>query len=270
MRIKLFEEFINESVRNPLVDSILSALENTILDMVNRAEKYYSGQGMEFTPYDRELVRLNIIYDMLRSIESYTLPTDSLLEINARTSAKGNIEISANIEREGLRYYLNTEAIIAGGHNIQRIHYRYITKTSLPKTGQSEISQSYAAKIKKMSKLEKLNDEIKNWEVRIKKNEEDIAWAVTLTDDEVLKKYRSGENPMRKVFKDDPSWEEMVKNGADKNYNFDKNQYETAMADYRKSNIEFWKRVNITWKEQDIVTGLKEIAKLRKKIEAAI
>jgi hypothetical protein len=268
--IRLFEEFISESSKNPLVDSILSALETTILDMVNRTEKYYAEKGVEFTPYDRELTRLNIIYDMLRSIEAYTEPSDSLVSINARTSAKGNIEISAQIQRGEDTYRLDTEAIIAGGYNIQRAHYRYITKTNLPRTGRSEAAQAYANEIKKLSKLEKLNNEIKTWEERIKANEEYIAWAKTLTDDEILKRYKSGENAGRSVISDDPTWEEMVKKGADKNYDYDRNKYEQQMAEYRQSHIDFWKKVRITWKEQDIVTGMKEIAKLRKKIEAAI
>lgn len=267
--IRLFEEFINESSRNPLVDSILSALENTIQDMVNRTEKYYTEKGMTFTPYDRELVRLNTIVDMLRSIGNYALPTDSLISINAGTSRKGNIEISAQIQRGEDTYSLNTEAIVAGGYNIQRAHYRYITNTNLPRTGKIEIAAEYQEKIKKMTKLEKLNQEIRNWEGRIKSNEERIQWAKTLTDEEVLKRYKSGENAGRTVMSDDPTWEEMVKKGGSKNYK-SREDFEQKMAEFRQSSIDFWKRVNITWKEQDNTTGHKEIAKLNKKIEAAI
>lgn len=267
--VKLFEEFIVESSRNPLVDSILSALENTILDMVDKTEKYYTEKGEKFTSFDREMTRLGIIHDLLKSLGTYTLPTDMLISINPRTSGKGNLEIYGRIQRGEESYFFETEAIVAGGHNIQRAHYRYITKTNLPKTGRTELAAEYAEKIKRMSKLEKLNQEIRNWEERIKKNEEQIQFGKSLSDEEILKKYRAGENAGRSVMAEDPSWEEIVKRGADKNFK-NREEFEQKMAETRLEQIEFWKRVNIKWKEQDNVTGQKEITKLQKKIEAAI
>jgi len=266
----LDEEFITEAASNPLVDKVLEALESTIVDMVNKTEKFYTEKGLNFTAFDRELTRLTVIYDLLRSIEAYTLPTDTLISINPRTSGKGNIEIYGKLQRGEDTYTFETEAIIAGGYNIQRAHYRYITKTNLPKTGRSEKATEYSDRIKKMSKLEKLNQEIRTWEERMKKNEEHIAWAQSLTDDEVLKRYRDGENSSRTKIKDDPTWEEIVKNGADKNYDYDRNKYEQSKAEFRQSNIDFWKLQNIKWKQQDNVTGAKRIADLNKKIEAAI
>lgn len=263
-------ESVNEAMNNPLMDSILSSLENTIQGMLSAIEKYFLEKEMSFTAYDRELARLNLIFDMLKSIESYTLPTDTLVSINPRTSGKGNIEISARIQRDDTTYYLETEAILAGGYNIQTLHYRYITKTDLPKTGRNEISQSYAAEIKKMSKLEKLNNDLKRLEEKIKQNEEKAAFAKTLSDEEVLKRYRSGENPSRIKVPEDPTWEEIVKRGADANYDHDRSKYEKQREEYRKSNIDFWRSQNIKWPEQDIASALKEIAKLKKKIEAAI
>ena len=121
-----------------------------------------------------------------------------------------------------------------------------------------------------MSKLEKLNQEVKRWEERIKKNEEHILWASSLSDDEIYKRYMDGDNSSRTKHGDDPTWEEIVKRGADKNYDFSKEKYEESKREYRESSIEFWKTTNIKWKQQDNLAGAREIMKLNKKIEAAV
>jgi hypothetical protein len=266
MKIKLFEEFIGESRKNPLVDSILSALENTILEMVNRVEKFYTEKEVKFTEYDRELVRLNIIYDMLRSVESYTLPTDVLISINPSTSRKGNIEIFAQIQRAGEDYTLSTEAIIAGGYNIQRAHYRYLTKTNLPKTGQSAEAQAYAAEIKKLTKVEKLNQEISYFERDIEKIDANLPKNSSLTDEQIAQILKDESHYSH----NNPSWEQIIKNGAAKNYDNSEEVYNAAVAKYQASGIDFWKTQNVKWPTDRKKSLQKEISKLRAKVEAAI
>jgi hypothetical protein len=256
-----------EANSTTLVDTILKELDSNITKMVEVIEAVYEKQGMAFTEFDRQSMRLNVIYDMLTSIEKYTLPTDKLVSIKSNVARNGSMAITSVIQRDANEYNLNTEAILAGGYNIQRLHYRYITKTNLPKTNNNSISSEYAAKIKKMSKLEKLNLEIKNWEARIEQNTKHIEWAKSLSDDEILERYRNGENASRSKLTSAPSWEEIVKRGADKNYDYSEEKYNTSMIDYKNSNIKFWKNQNITWKEQDNENGKKEIVKLNKKLD---
>ena len=147
-KFKTYGQFINESKQDNIVNVILDSLEPTIVEMLAATEKWFVETFKEeFTKYDREYARINLTYDMVKSIEMYTLPTDQLLSMNVRKSAKGNIEISSQIQRGENTYSFQTEAIYAGGHNIQRLHYRYIVKTSIPKTGASEIAKEYADKI---------------------------------------------------------------------------------------------------------------------------
>ena len=128
-KLKSYKQFLNESKQDNIVNVILDALEPTIVEMVNETAAWFSVKfKQEFTDFDREMTRLNLIFDMVKAIESYTKPTDQLLSMNVRKSVKGNIQIDAQIQRDRETYSFSTEAIYAGGHNIQRLHYRYILK----------------------------------------------------------------------------------------------------------------------------------------------
>lgn len=255
-----------EASSTNLIDTILKELDSDITKMVDVIEAVYKKENLPFTDFDRKLMRLNVTYDMLKSIEKYTLPTDTVVSIESGVARNGSMKITSTIQRNTNNHTLDTEAILAGGYNIQRLHYRYITKTNLPKTNNNSKSNEYAAKIKQLSKLEKINLEIKNWEARIERNTMHAEWAKTLSDDEILQRYKNGENVSRVKMSDNPSWDEIVKRGADKNYDYSKETYEARMKESDTRAIEFWKSINIEWKTRDTETGVKEINKLNKKL----
>jgi hypothetical protein len=252
---KLFEE-------GNIVNVILDKLEPTIFEMVSQTEAWFEEKfKQDFTDFDREMARLNLTFDMVKAIETYTNPSDTLLSIDVNTSIKNNIEITAQIERDGVTYNFSTEAIYAGGYNIQRLHYRYITRTNIPKTGSSTISKEYSEKIKRMNRIERINKDIKQYETRVAKAQAELAVNSKLTDDEIIQTLKD-----KKDWYEWPTWKEIVKRDAAKNYNNDEAYYNQEMEDGIASNIESWKRTNITWKEQSIDAWTKEIAKLQDKL----
>ena len=206
-----------------------------------------------------------ILNDMVKSIEMYTLPTDSLLSMNVRKSVKGNIQIDAQIQRGENTYSFQTEAIYAGGHNIQRLHYRYIVKTSIPKTGASEISKEYSEKIKKMSKLEKLNKEIESYQVRIERTKEKIEVNSKLNDDEILNVLNSKEDSYKW-----PTWSEIVKRGANVNYDNDENVFNQKRKESIQSRIKLWKDMNIDSQKRYLIDYQKTINKLIAKRDSMV
>ncbi|NBO22033.1 hypothetical protein EBU94_01660 [bacterium] len=263
--LKSFNEFIFESQGGQnVVDAILVALETDIQQLLVRYEKSFVEQfGREMSKYDKELTRLNIIWDMVKSIEIYTQPTDTLIGVVSSTSSKGNLEINAVIKRDNVEYDYKTEAIYAGGHNIQVLHYRYITKTNLPMTGNSTIAKEYAERIKKMTKLEKLNKEITDLRHRINKNDDKIAKNSKVSDDEILDMIRTEDTTI------DVTWDIIVSRGADKNYK-DRADFEQKQKEYIDNKIDFWKTKNIKWAIEDTKNAEKQIQKLESKIEQMI
>jgi hypothetical protein len=233
--MKIFESFyeriIKESVDNNISNDILEQLETTIQDMVDKIVTYEQEQiyKRELSDYDKEMIRINLIYDMLKSLETYTKPDDKLLFIKASWSKKSNIKINGTIERDGVEYEIETEAIYAGGHNIQTLHYRYITKTNLPRTGNSFIQDVYKEKKKRLTKIEKLNADVKYLQNVIKREENNYSEGMAASDDDILMKNDYYWNNNRLL-----TWEEIVRRGADKNFNYDKEEWLKSQEDYKQ------------------------------------
>ena len=245
-----------------IINVILDELEPTILNMVAKIEAQYEEKAeKKFTDFDREMARLSITSDMVKAVEKYTNPTDTLLSLEVNTSVKGNIEVIAEIKRDGVTYHFSTEAIYAGGYNIQRLHYRYLTRTNIPKTGASTITKVYSEKIKRMSKMERLNKDLQQYKDRVAKAQAELAVDSKLTDDEIIQTLKD-----KKDWYEWPTWKEIVKRDAAKNYNNDEAYYNQEMEDSFASSIESWKRRHITWKKQSIDAWIKEIGKLEEKL----
>jgi hypothetical protein len=79
-----------------------------------------------------------------------------------------------------------------------------------------------------------------------------------------------GENSSKDKHKPHPSWEEIVRRGADKNYNYDKDYYYSKMKTRDEESIDFWKTTRLKYKIQDNKNGEKLIAKLRAKLDALV
>lgn len=263
--IKSYQQFVNESKGTRLIDTILDALEPTILKMVNEVETWFIKKfERPFSDFDREMTQLQVIADLVKSIESYTEPTDILISITPSTSRKGNIEIYAQIQRGTEIFNLTTEAIIAGGYNIQRAHYRYLTSTKLPRTGRSEVSKEYTEKIKKMTKAEKINFDIENLERDIERIKEKLAENSPKTDAQIEQELI---NAKYWAFTDSPTWAELIKRDAAKNYNNSEEEYNASVEKNKADGIGFWKTQNIQWPTNRWKSLEKEVIKLKGKLE---
>lgn len=263
INLMLFEEF-SLNPKNNVLTKILDKIQPDINSLLEEYKKYYEKQlEKTMTKYDEELSRLIIVSDLVKSIGNHTNPDDDLKEVKTSVSPKGNLEIDAIIVRDGVEYPLSTEVIYAGGYNIQRLHYRYITKTRLPKSSSNELADQYKKKIKAMTSAEKIRNEIQGFEARINRNDERVESSKKLSDGEILDSIMQQDS-----YFSWPTWDEIVARGADKNYEYSEDVYNKSKEEERERKINFWKSQNIEGPEKNSVDLKKEIEKLKKKLAA--
>lgn len=266
--VKLYEQFITESKGSAFSHHVLAALEPTLMEMVERIKRQilemYAKKGINytFTPWEDENIKLGLTIDMLKSFEKYTEPTDKLVSIQPKSGSKG-IEIYATIERDGQSYDYYTEAIGAGGYNIQSFHYRYLTKTKLPSAKiKGTLAAEYIEKQKRLSKLEKLNQEIKSIERSIADIDAKFAEIANITDEQIAKILKDAGHYSH----NNPSWEQIIKNGAAKNFNNSEAEYLASVEKTKQDGLEFWKTQNIEWPTTRRKGLEKELIKLNAKL----
>ena len=254
------------------VDVLLKKLEPIIKQLVDdqkpRFEELYK-KPMDKT--DEEMARLNLTYKLLSSIEAYTLPTDKLVKFNSVRSDKGFLTISAVIERDGQEYNLSTEVIGAGGYNIQDYHYRYLTSTKLPKKGDLTESKKIDQKIKTLTNIQKLEKEIDNFRLNVEKSKYLIPKYEKYSDEQVLdavqiEKEKEAERTGRPVYVF-PDWEEIVRRGADKNYDYSEAEYYRRKEEDKLKSIERWRDFNIATQKRHLKDREKTLKKLEAKLE---
>ena len=150
--MKFTNETIATTKSNPL-RVILTNMKPQIqrgIDMVVAQEEKVSGR--KASEFSIECIELGLIFDLYKSVVSYTKNSDEVKNFESGFSIKGNYELSGTIVRDGEEYGFRCEAIIADGA-INRRHFRYITKTSLPK-GNMEEANKVKVIIKKNNKID--------------------------------------------------------------------------------------------------------------------
>ena len=233
----------------PIKEEILLQLEKPMNDITARiieGEKaqYFKKTGKELiiTPQFEKMIRLSLVIDLMKALQNYILPTDKLIGLTWYGGPKG-IEISAGIEREGVRYHFITEAITAGGYNIQRFHYRYIVKSKMPRV-YGDLASEYVAEQKKMKTIDRLENELKGLTNRLEEKQNEFNTYSAMNSEELIEAMKE-----------------------DKMYSW---RYEAWKRDgdeeFLEQSIKELKNWHIEWPKRDIKNLTKQIAKLEVKI----
>lgn len=123
----------------------------------SQAREYKDGMFDHLLKHYRE----GLTWDLVKSLAKYCQAGDILIGEPWLSREMGVIVIGCRVNRDGVEYNYETQVISAGGYNIQCFHYRYLTHTTLPK------APDPTAWIKKLTKEQKLEQEIEGYQKRI-------------------------------------------------------------------------------------------------------
>lgn len=178
--------------QNTIANQILNLMDSKINEMmekiVSNMVEEHAKRNQQFKPTARDfmIVKYGLVIDLLKSVEKYTLSTDVVTKLHDYVSPKG-FTIYATIEREGQEYRYSTDVIIAGGYNIQCLHYRYITNTNLPRINASfDMVNAYKAEVKKINAEQRILNEIKYKQDAIDRELAMIETEDKMSDDEII------------------------------------------------------------------------------------
>ena len=236
-------------MKTPIKETILLQLEKPMNDITARIiesekKEYLKKMGRELiiTPHFEKMIRLSLVIDLMKALQNYVLPTDELENMGWYEGPKG-IEIHANINRNGEKHYFLTEAITAGGYNIQRLHYRYLTKTKMPRVF-GNLAAEYVEEQKKMNKIERLENELKGLTNRLEEKQNEVNTYSAMNREELIE-----------AMKDD------------KMYGWRYESWEKrGDVEVLEEGIQSMKNWHIDWPKRDIKNLTKQIAKLEVKI----
>jgi hypothetical protein len=244
-----------------VIKSILEKLSGVIDSMVAEiVAEHIKVRKSEPTKFDIEMYRLGLTYDMVRSIEKYVITTDGLASLSWSWSIKGNLTVSIEIERDGQNHVITTDAIYAGGHNIQKLHYRYIVKTKLSKLGDQSASNAIKGKMTTI----KIQADIDDIKYQIADQSERVAKAELMSDAEIIESIKNDTDDDWSSLLN-TTWEE-IKERRVSRYATEAD-WNTSYAELLVDVVVRWKRYNIAWGKENISIWNKHLVGLQKKLE---
>lgn len=169
-----------------VINSIIVAVEPFIDNLMNRYEKSFKENGAVFTNRDREYFELAVISSLVKAVAKYTDKNDKIVGDIDFTTSQGNVSITCCIERNGEKFYFRTYTIVAEGM-VQQRHLRYLVTTSIRPTSNEKDALKEIKEVEKaMKKEDKLIEEVKYYENRIKTEKEKLQELVGKTSEEII------------------------------------------------------------------------------------
>lgn len=142
------------------LQSVLNQAEPFLNERVEKYVEHEAQKGKEVTERDKEFFKLNITIDLVKAFSRYIKPNDQVEVLSFRRGRGGATEAVLQITRDGVKYKMSTEMIIASGA-IQHAHYRYISHTTLSASENKSAYDKLVAERNKMTKQQKIEADIR-------------------------------------------------------------------------------------------------------------
>jgi len=251
------------------IDEILELAEPLIEKIVKERIEAKKKKGERISENEEQFIRLDLTYDLTKALGNYLEREDEIIEPYFKTE-KGVVVLYANIKRGDKKYYLTTQMIIAGGHNIQVRHYRYLVDTNLPYNKTNLAVKNIEEKIKTKKKNEKVLEEIlynekviERYDKEIAANKKEVERRKLISDADAFKLARKENSQFTHVF--DSSYEDNKKEGMPVAKRLSESEYREYVDNFKKELIEEQKGTDKL--SRDISIKIKYISDIKKKIE---
>lgn len=256
---------IIKTTSNQVLKAVLTLMHDQIIARKNETIKFEEKiTKRKVSEFGKEIIELSLIYDLCKSVIVYTNDNDVVKEFTSGISKKGNFEIYGTITRDGQDYSFSTEAIFAGGYNVQRLHIRYITKTKLPKANNLIIAAQIKTELKRLNKIQRIEKEIERLESQNKKYTEQIAMYLSFSENQWVEFCNTKRD--HKLITNRFTKETFEPFNSFRTFQ----EYSKFVIEANKSTIDFAKKHFIEWPQTWLSRSEKSLIKENKKLELAI
>ena len=209
--------------------------------------------------FSKECIEADLLFDLYKSVVSYTKDDDQVKQFTSSYSLKGNFEIYGIIVRDEVEYGFRTEAIIADGM-INRRHVRYITKTNLPNARNMNEANKIKVIVKSNNKKQRLIDELNRLENNLEEYRQKVNAMTLYTRKDWIDQMQEGSMM-------ENNWDSFTKESQDNGYHWSNKEEYLVWLEYLNDQAVKMQMKRLDWAHERVTRLKGSISAAQKKLD---